>query len=159
MLPRFRYVLDDRDSGDLSDDEWKAAREHAYLYGQSGWHALSPNLVVADVQSPRIRRFLPEGRVIVAAAHLGDNDGQVERVARGLGLGLLSEDIKVIPGPQVNGPDWVTRLRKLVGALSLLEERRKLHNIAFHDEIVLQVDGAEHRNQRLHRRWSSSTGR
>lgn len=141
----YRYVLDDRDSGDLSDDEWRAAREQAYMYGQSGWHALSPNLVVADVQSPRIRRFLPEGRVIVAAAHLGDNDDQVERVARGLGIGLLSEDVKVSPGTRINGPACVARLRKLVGALSSLEDRRELQDIAFHDEIVLQVDGTEHR--------------
>ena len=142
----YRYVMDDRDSGDLSDDEWRTARERAYLYGQSSWHALSPNLVIADVQSPRIRRFLPEGRVIVAATHLGgDNDRQVERVARGLGIGLLSEDVEVIAGRQVNGPYWVTRLRKLVVALSLLEDRRGLHDMTFYDEIVLQVDGAEHR--------------
>ena len=141
----YRYVLDDRNSGDLPENEWLEAREQVYLYGQNSWHALSPNLVVADVQSPRIHRFLPEGRVIVAAAHLGDSDDQVGRVARCLGLGLLSEDVKVIPGRRVNGPACVARIRKLVGALSLLEDRRELRDISFHDKIVLQVDGIGHR--------------
>ena len=144
LAAAYRYVLDDLDSGDLPDDEWRQARDLACVYGQNNWHTIGQNLVVADVHSPLIRQFLPEGRVVVASAHLGDSDVQVQRVANALGLGLLSNDVKVCPGSRVEEPSWVVRLWKLVRALSLLEDRIELQEISFHDKISLRVGGTEH---------------
>ena len=143
LAAAYRYVLDDVDSGKLPDEEWQQALAHARVYGQIGWHAISGALVVADVQSPLILRSLPEGRTIVASAHLGDSDDQLRRVARALGLGLLSDDVKVSPGARVDDPPYVVHLRRLLRALSSLEGRREIR-IAFHDEIMLHVSGVEH---------------
>ena len=144
LAAAYRYVLDDLDSGDLPDDEWRQARDLACVYGQNNWHTIGQSLVVADVHSPLIRQFLPEGRVVVASAHLGDSDVQVRRVANALGLGLLSNDVKVCPGSRVEDPSWVVRLWELVGALSLLEDRIELQEILFHDKISLRVGSTEH---------------
>ena len=143
LAAAYRYVLDDLDSGDLPDGEWRQARDLACVYGQSSWHTIGCNLVVADVQSPLIRQFLPEDRDIVSSAHLGDSDVQVRRVANALGLGLLSNDVKVCPGSRVEDPSWVVRLWKLVGALSLLEDRIELQEISFREKISLRVSGTE----------------
>lgn len=143
LAAAYRYVLDDLDSGDLAGEEWHQARDLACVYGQSSWHTIGCNLVVADVQSPLIRQFLPEGREIVASAHLGDGVVQVRRVANALDLGLLSNDVKVCPGSRVEEPSWVVRLRKLVEALSLLEDRIELQEISFRDKISLRVSGTE----------------
>ena len=143
LAAAYRYVLDDLDSGDLPDDEWRQSREWACVYGQSNWHAVDQSLVVADVHSPLIRQFLPEGRVVVASAHLGDSEVQVRRVANALGLGLLSNDVKVCPGSRVEDSSWVVRLWKLVGALSLLEDRIELQEISFREKISLRVSGTE----------------
>ena len=144
LAAAYRYVLEDVDAGNLPDEEWQQTLVHARIYGQPEWHPISRALVVADVQSPLILRFLPESRTIVASAHLGDNDDQVRRVARALGLGLLSDDVKVNPGPLVDDPPYVRRLQVLVKMLSSLEDRRELQGIVFHENILLQVGGNEH---------------
>lgn len=143
LATAYRYVMDDLDNGDLPDEEWRQARDLACVYGQNSWHTIGQSLVVADVHSPLIRQFLPECRVVVASAHLGDSDVEVRRVANALGLGLLSNDVKVCPGSRVEDPSWVVRLRKLVGALSLLEDRIELQEISFRDKISLRVSGTE----------------
>ena len=140
----YRYVLDDVDHGELPDETWRQARDYVHLYGQGNWRPIGRDLVVDDVQSPLIRHFLPKGRSVVASGHLGETTGQVRRVASALGLRLLSADVEVRPGSRTDDPPFITRLRRLVEVLSLLEDRRELHEIAFHDTLSLHVDGTDH---------------
>ena len=144
LAAAYRYVLDDVDRGELPDEAWRQARDRVHLYGQGNWRPVSRDLVVDDVQSPLIRKFLPRDRSIVASAHLGETPDQVRRVASALGIRLLSAEVDVHPGSRTDDPPCITRLRKLLKALSLLEDRRELREIAFHDTLSLHVDGAEH---------------
>ena len=144
LAAAYRYVVDDIERGDLPAEAWHEARAYAHLYGQGSWRSISSDLVVGDVQSPLIRRFLPEGRSIAASAHLGDTNDQVRRVARALGLGLLSAEVKVVPGLSVGQPPGATQLMKLLETLSSLEDRRELRDVAFHDALSLWVDRTEH---------------
>ena len=144
LAAAYRYVVDDLEGDAMDTDEWHDERQHAYVYGMGKWHALGPNLVVADIQSPLIRQLLPKDRIIVSAAHLGDGDSQVRRVARALGLGLLSEEIELSPGPRVEAPPCIDRLQVLIKVLSSLEDRSALRDIVFHENILLQVGDNNH---------------
>ena len=144
LAAAYRYVLDDIDSGDLPAAAWREALDHAHLYGQGSWRRVSSDLVVGDVRSPLIRRFLPEGRCIVASTHLGDTSDQVRRVARALRLDLLSEEVEVRAGLRAADPPSAIRLCKVLATLSLLEDRRELREVAFHDTLSLRVGDTEH---------------
>ena len=143
LAAAYRYLLDDMDRGKLPSAEWRLAREHVHLYGQDGWLPIGKDIVVDDVQSPLIRKFLPKGKSVVAS-HLGDSNDQIRRVATALGLGLLSDEVEVSRGSRADDPGGIVRLRQLVEMLALLEGRRELREVAFHDLILLRVDGTEH---------------
>ena len=144
LAAAYRYVLDDLDRRQLSPEVWTESRLHALVYCRDGWHPISRDVVVDDVLSPFIRRLLPQTRSIVSSAHLGDTNDQIRRVAFALGLGLLSAEIKVIPGLALDAPPAIVQLRKLLTTLSLLDDRRDLREIVFHDALSLRVDGTEH---------------
>lgn len=144
LAAAYRYVVDDIDRGDLPAAAWREALDHAHLYGQGCWRPISRDLVVDDIRSPLIRQFLPEGRSIVAAAHLGDTTDQVGRVAHALGVGLLSADVEVQQGQRADDPPSFARLSLVLDTLALLEDRRELREIEFYDSLSLRVHGTEH---------------
>ena len=144
LAAAYRYVVEDLEGDTMDTDEWHDGRQHAHVYGMGKWHALGPNLVVADIQSPLIRQLLPKDRIVVSSAHFGDGDSQVRRVARALGLGLLSEEVELSPGPRVEAPPCIDRLQVLIKVLSSLEDRSALRDIVFHEEILLQVGDTSH---------------
>ena len=141
LAAAYRYVLEDVEAGPLSADDWQKARGRAQLYGGRKWHAVGPGLAVDDVGSPLIHQFLPEQRVTVAAAHLGETNDEVRRVANALGLRLLSADVSVEPGTQTVSPSWTGRLRRLRETLARLEHRRSLQEVAFFTALHLRVSG------------------
>ena len=139
LAAAYRYVLDDLESGLIPDDDWQKARAHAQLYGGRKWHPVGPGLAVDDVGSPLIHQFLPEQRVTVAAAHLGETNDEVRRVANALGLRLLSADVSVEPGTPTASPRWAGQLRWLLETLAGLEDRRSLQEVAFHAALRLRI--------------------
>ncbi len=140
----YRYVLLDAEGDQALAKAWGEARDHAHLYGSRSWHPIGPDLAVDDVQSPLIRRFMPDDRVIVASAHLGDTSEHVGRVAKALRLRLLSEEVTVRHGSWMADPPYVERLLRLVQTLSSLEDRRSLDQIVFFEDLALRVGGADY---------------
>ena len=139
----YRYVLDDIDRGELGRAEWRQARDHVHLYGQDGWFPIANGVVVDDVQSPLIRQLLPKGKSVVAS-HLGDTSDEIRRVTKALELGLLSDEVGVSRGLRADDPACMERIKTLVETLAMLEGRRELREVAFHDLIFLRVDGTRH---------------
>ena len=144
LAAAYRYVLDDKDAGELPVGAWEGARVQAQLYGHRGWHPIGPTLVVDDVQSPLIREFLPTDRIAVASAHLGDNKAQVRRVAQALDVALLSAEVEVEPGERAGEPLWGSRVRQLTATLSQLEDRPSLHDVTLHNALSLRVGDRRH---------------
>ena len=144
LAAAYRYVLDDKDAGELPVGAWEEARAQAQLYGHREWHPIGPTLVVDDVQSPLIREFLPTDRIAVASAHLGDTKAQVRRVAQALDVALLSAEVEVEPGERAMEALWGSRLRQLTATLSQLEDRPSLHDITLHNALSLRVSGRRH---------------
>ncbi len=141
LAAAYRYVLDDAASNLALAHAWREARPQVRLYGGRRWHALGPNLLVEDVQSPRIRRLLPIDRVAVASAHLGDSAEQIRRVAVSLGLKLLSQEVSVECGPIATEPPYEARVRHLLGLLSTLSDRRPIKAVSFRANVLLRVGG------------------
>ena len=139
LAAAYRYVLEDLESGFIPADDWQKARAHAQLYGGRKWHPFGPGLAVDDVGSPLIHQFLPEQRVTVAAAHLGETKHEIRRVANALGLGLVSDDVSVEPGTRTASPPWAGQLRWLLETLAGLEHRRSLQEVAFFAALRLRV--------------------
>ena len=140
----YRYVLDDIDNGTLDLSAWNEAGTGARLYGKGGWHDIDETLVVDDVQSPIIRQMLPDDRVAVTSAHLGDAAEQIRRVAGALGVPLLSEEIELSKGPRLPDPHWMPNLRHLADALSGLEGREPLRTVTCRGELQLHIQGEPH---------------
>ena len=140
----YRYVLEDVESGDQDSGAWRDALSEARLYGRGRWHRISDSLVVDDVRSPFIRQLLPDKRIAITSAHLGDTHGQIRRVADELGVALLSTNIEVSRGPQLAQPPWMDKLKILAAALATLEGRRQLRRITCHEHLALRVEGESH---------------
>ena len=136
----YRYVLDDIENDSLAR-AWRDAKVEARLYGKGRWHEISNSLVVADVRSPLIRQLLPDDRVAVSSAHLGDTQARIRRVADELGVAVLSSKIELIPGPQVAKPSWMDNLLRLTHALSTLEGRSRLDTVTCRKQLTLRVQG------------------
>ena len=141
LAAAYRYILEDLDSGLILADDWQKTRAHTQLYGDRKWHPLGPGLAVDDVGSPLFHQFLPEQRVTVAAAHLGETNEEVRRVANALGLGLVSDDVFVEPGTRTASPPWAGQLRRLLETLAGLEHRRSVQEVAFFATLRLRVSG------------------
>ncbi|MDE2977276.1 MAG: DUF3883 domain-containing protein [Acidobacteriota bacterium] len=141
----YRYVLDDLDAGSLPVSQWDQRRKRARLYGQGQWRPVDPSsIIVADVQSPLIRQLLPDHRIAVAAAHLGETSKSVRRVAERLGIHLLSDQVKIQAGRAVDRKTpWAGRLNRLVQTLALLEDRQEIRKLTFHEDLTLCVAGTE----------------
>ena len=139
----YRYVLHDARTDRALAKAWDEARDSAQLYGRRSWHPIGPDLAVDDVQSPLIRRFLPD-KVIVASAHLGDTRDDLRHVARALGLSLLSEEVTVQRGCQTDALPCEESLLRLVQTLGSLEDRRSLEDILFCKELALRVGREDH---------------
>ena len=144
LAAAYRYVLEDKDAGELPVGAWEGARVQAQLYGHRGWHPIGPALVVDDVHSPLIREFLPRDRTAVASAHLGDTKAQVRRVAQAIDVALLSAEVEVEAGERATEPLWGSRLRRLTATLSQLEDRLPLHDVTLHNALSLRVGGRRH---------------
>ena len=140
----YRYVLEDIGSSDQDSGAWRDALSEARLYGKGRWHRISDSLVVDDVRSPFIRQLLPDNRIAITSAHLGDTHGQIRRVADELGVALLSTKIEVSRGPQLVQPPWMDKLEKLAEALATLEGRRPLDRITCHKHLALRIEGESH---------------
>lgn len=145
LAAAYRYVLEDADSDADLAVKWEDARPHVRLYGDRKWWPLGPNLAVDDIRSPFIRQLLPDDRVTVVSAHLGDEPDHIRDVAGELGLGLLSAELTPRPGKRISPPTWAgDRLQMLLHVLSSLENRRPLADVAFHRKLMLDVGGARH---------------
>ena len=140
----YRYVLEDIESGDQERGAWRDVLSEARLYGKGRWHRISDSLVVDDVRSPLIRQLLPDNRIAITAAHLGDTHEQIRRVADELGVALLSTKIEVSRGPQLAQPPWMHKLEKLAVALATLEGRRPLGRITCREHLALCIEGKSH---------------
>ncbi len=138
----YRYVLDDAKFDCALDRSWQTAKPDAVLYGGKQWHPLGESLAVDDVQSPLVRRLLASDRIVVSSAHLGDEPEQIKSVARELGIGLLSETVKLEPGRLLADPDYAPRIRALARGLARMENRKPLMEIRYLDGIALRVDQA-----------------
>lgn len=125
--------------------QWDQRRKHARLYGQGQWRPVDPSsIIVADVQSPLIRQLLPDNRIAVAAAHLGETSKSVRRVAERLGIHLLSDQVKIQAGRAVDRKTpWAGRLKRIVQTLALLEDRQEIQKLTFHEDLTLRVAGTE----------------
>ena len=141
----FRYVFDDIDCGKLPREDWDDVRERARLFGRDTWHELGPELIVEDTRSPLVRKFLSPDRVAVSASHLGETQIQIRRTANNLGLGLLSDEVKIVPGPQCDAPDNLAEFRILIDMLASLKDRRSLREVVVVDHLWLRVADNEHR--------------
>ena len=139
LAAAYRYVLDDAATDLELAAMWHAALSEVHLFGGRVWHPLSQRLVVADVQSPSIRRRLSGDRIVVASTHLGDSDEQVRRVARALGLGCLSEEVRVIRGEILAEPSWSSSLERLFVMLASLDDRRAIRVVQFVDSLELHT--------------------
>ncbi|MDG4563286.1 MAG: DUF3883 domain-containing protein [Candidatus Competibacter sp.] len=140
----YRYVLDDLENNVQLTQAWQAAQGQVRVYGARAWHIINPELAVDDVQSPWIRRFLPDNRTIVAAAYLGDSEDQVRRVAQTLCLELLSDNVHLRPGQRVAEPPFATRLRSLINGLGSLDDRKPLTDVDFHDSLHIEISKVKH---------------
>ncbi len=137
----YRYVLEDIESGHLDDGAWRDAQSHVRLYGKGRWHGISDSLVVDDVQSPFIRQLLPDSRITITSAHLGDNQEQIRLVADELGVALLSTEIEFSKGERMAKPTWMVNLTRLATALATLEGRSPLGRITLRETLELRVQG------------------
>ena len=140
----YRYVLQDLERDNLDRDVWHKAKRKARLYGKGCWHKISDSLVVDDIRSPFIRQRLPDDRIAIASAHLGNTQGQVRDVAHELGVALLSTKINLSSGPQLSPPFWMDNLRTLTAVLANLESRRPLGTITCREHLTLRIEGKIH---------------
>jgi len=140
----YRYVLQDLERNDLDSGVWRDAKQGARLYGKGRWHEIGDSLVVDDVRSPFIRQRLPDDRIAIASAHLGNTQGQVRDVAHELGVALLSTKIALSPGPRLARPSWMANLQRLAAVLATLEGRRPLGMITCREHLTLRVEGETH---------------
>ncbi|MXZ59957.1 MAG: DUF3883 domain-containing protein [Acidobacteria bacterium] len=141
LAAAYRYVLEDLESGLIRAEDWQRARAGAQFYGGRTWHPASPGLAVDDVGSPLIHQFLPEHRITVAATHLGETTDEVRRIARALGLGLLSDDVSVQSGPRTGSPPRDGQLWRLLDTLAGLEHRRSIKKVVFVAALRVHVSG------------------
>ena len=137
----YRYVLEDIEHDDLDSGAWRHAKREVRLYGKGRWHGISDALVVADVRSPFIRQLLPDNRIAVTSAHLGDTQGQIRLVADELGIALLSTEIKLSRGSQLAEPPWMRNLETLAASLATLEGRSPLSRITSREGLALRIQG------------------
>lgn len=137
----YRYVLEDIESGQLDGGIWRDAQSQARLYGKGKWHRVSNSLVVNDVQSPSIRRLLPDNRIAITPAHLGENKVQIRVVADELGIALLSTQVELSKGKRVPETSWMVNLKRLTAALATLEGRSQLERITCRENLELGIDG------------------
>ena len=137
----YRYVIEDIESGHLDGGVWRDAQSQVRLYGKGRWHGISDSPVVDDVQSPFIRQLLPDNRIAITSAHLGDNQGQIRLVADELGIALLSTEIELSKGQRVAEPPWMVNLKRLAAALATLEGRSQLGRITVRENLELRIQG------------------
>ena len=140
----YRYVLEDVERDGLDRGVWRDAKNEAQLYGKGRWYGISNSLVVDDVRSPFIRQLLPDNRIAITSAHLGDTQGQIRLVAEELGIALLSTEIELRRGPRLARPSWMGNLKTLADALATLEGRSSLGKISCRKDLALHVHGQSH---------------
>jgi hypothetical protein len=144
----YRYLLEDMEKDDSLAREWDIARNEVTLYGREAgkrgrWYSITDKLILDDLQLAAITKLFPVGVIFITEGYLGIAKDQANRVARELGLRILSDEVKVNIGQLVVGLSWMNRFNCLVDALGQRDQKRQLKGVCCVTSIIVKMSDFE----------------